>query len=121
MKSFKDFLNEEAPAMSMGAGTQGLSSAIGEPIAGFDKLMMGGKPLRRKPPAMFGGKAVFKVSSDAFHKARLGKGFRKHYRSYVSGDLGEDIRQYAIQNPNDPIILEDEKTGAMVFLKYGKK
>jgi len=35
--------------MSMGAGIQGLSSAQGSPIAGYDKPMMGGKVLRRKP------------------------------------------------------------------------
>jgi len=48
MKTFKEFVNEDgaAPAMSMGAGIQGLSSAQGSPIAGYDKPMMG---LRRKP------------------------------------------------------------------------
>jgi hypothetical protein len=51
MKTFKEFVKEDgaAPAMSMGAGIQGLSSAQGSPIAGYDKLMMGGKVLRRKP------------------------------------------------------------------------
>jgi hypothetical protein len=52
MKTFKEFVKEDgaAPAMSMGtSGTQGLSSAQGSPIAGYDKLMMGGKVLRRKP------------------------------------------------------------------------
>ena len=53
MKKFKEYINEDgaAPAMSMGAaGTQGLGSAQGTPIAGYDKLMMGGKVLRRRPP-----------------------------------------------------------------------
>lgn len=117
MKKFKEFINEEAPAMSVGAGFQGLSSAQGDPIAGYDKLMMGGKPLRRKPPQMFGGKAVFKVPSDAYHKAVLGKKKFKHFKSYVSGEIGEDIRQYAKENKNAPIIVQDEKTGAMYYLK----
>ena len=121
MKSFKDFIKEDAPVNSVGAGMQGLSSATGQPIAGYDPLMMGGKVLRRKPPAMFGGKAVFKVSSNAFHKARLGKLPKKWYRSYVSGEIGEDIRQYALENPDAPIIVEDEITGAMVYLKHGKR
>lgn len=120
MKKFKDFIKEEMTAMSMGAGIQGLGTAEGKPIAGYDKVMMGGKVLKRKPPGMFGGKAVFKVSSDSFHKARLGKAHKRWYKSYVAGELGEDIRQYALENPNEPIILEDEKTGAMVYLKYGK-
>jgi hypothetical protein len=120
MKTFKEYIKEDAPAMSMGAGIQGLSSAEGQPIAGRDKLLIP-KVLKRKPPKMFGGKAVFTVPSDSFHKARLGKAYRKHYKSYVNGELGEEIRQYALENPNDPIILEDEKTGAMVFLRHGKR
>ena len=81
MKTFKKFLNEDAPANSVGAGMQGLGSAQGQPIAGYDTLMMGGKPLRRKPPQMFGGKAVFKLPSDRFYKARLGKRKFEHYSS----------------------------------------
>lgn len=112
---------KEELAMSMGAGgTQGLGSAQGQPIAGYDKLLMK-KPLRRKPPATFGGKAVFKVPTNEFYKARLGKVDKKWYKSYVGGELGEEIRQYAIENPNEPIILEDETTGAMMYLRYGKR
>ena len=121
MKKFKEYLNEDVPANAVGAGMQGLNSTEGNPISGFDPVMMGGKLLRRKAPSMFGGKAVFKVPSDAFHKARLGKVYRKWYRSYVPGDIGEEIRQYASENPDAPIIVEDEKTGAMVYLKHGKR
>jgi len=122
MKRFKEYLRENAPAMSMGAGIQGLSSAKGEPIAGYDKLMMGGKVLRRKPPQMFGGKAVFKVPSDRFYKARLGKKKFEHYTSYVGRDeIGDEIRAYIKENPDAAVILEDEITGAMVYLKYGKR
>jgi len=75
--------------------------------------------LRRKK---FAGKEVFVVSSDSFHKARLGKRFREHYSSYVGHDeIGEAIRQYARENKDAPIILEDEVTGAMVYLRYGKR
>ena len=120
MKKFKDYVNEDAPAVSVGAGMQGLPSAQGAPIAGFDPVM--GKVLRRKPPQMFGGKAVFKVPSNAFYKARLGKKKFEHYTSYVGrGEIGEEIRDYIRENPNAPVILEDEITGAMVFLKYGKR
>ena len=54
MKRFKEYITEDAPANSMGAGVQGLSSAQGNPIAGFDPIITK-QPLRRKPPAMFGG------------------------------------------------------------------
>lgn len=117
----KESISEDAPAVSVGAGMQGLSSAKGEPIAGYDKLLIK-TPLRRKPPAMFGGKAVFKLPSDRFYKARLGKKKFEHYASYVGRDeLGNEIRDYIKENPNAPVIIEDEKTGAMFYLKYGKR
>lgn len=120
MKRFKDFLQEEAPANAMGtAGISGLQSAR-DGVMGYDKLLMPGV-VRRKPPKMFGGKAVFTVPSNDYHKATLGKRKGKHYRTYVSGELGEEIRQYALENRDAPIILEDEKTGAMTYLKYGKR
>jgi hypothetical protein len=78
--------------------------------------------VRRKPPSMFGGRAVFRVPSDRYNKALKGKKKYEHYTSYVGRDeIGEEIRAYIRENPNAPVILEDETTGAMVFLKYGKR
>lgn len=121
MKSFKEYMKEEAPAMAVGAGMQGLASAEGKPVAGFDPVMTK-SPLRRKPPQMFGGKAVFKLPPDKFYKARLGKRKFEHYSSYVGrDDIGEEIRAYIRENPDAPVIIEDEITGSMFYLKYGKK
>lgn len=79
----------------------------------------GSKMLRRKK---FAGQEVFVVSSDAFHKARLGKKKFEHYSSYVGrDDIGKEITEFARQNKSAPIILEDELTGAMVYLRYGKR
>ena len=80
-----------------------------------------GYMLRRRKPD-FGGKAVFTVSSDRFQKSILGKKKFEHYSSYVGRDeIGEEIRAYIRENPDAPVILEDELTGAMVYLKYGKR
>ena len=112
-------LSEEAPANAMGtAGISGAQTAVDAGIAGYD-LPIG--MVRRKPPKMFAGKAVFTVPSSDFYNATLGKRKGKHYRSYVKGELGEEVRQYALENKNAPIILEDETTGAMMYLKYGKE
>jgi len=79
----------------------------------------GGKMLRRKK---FAGQEVFVVPSDAFHKARLGKKKFEHYSSYVGReDIGKEITEFARANKDAPIILEDEITGAMVYLRYGKR
>jgi hypothetical protein len=127
MKSFKNFLNEDAvsagpaPANSMGAGIDGLPTKVDDGIAGYDKLMMGGKPLRRKPQ-YFGGKRVFTVNSNAFNKALQGKKKFKHYRSYVQDEeTTSEIREYLKTNKDAPVIVQDEITGAMVYLNHGKR
>lgn len=55
-QKIKKTLKEDAPANSMGAGPQGLDSAKGAPIAGYDKLLMGRKMLRRKALDVLGRK-----------------------------------------------------------------
>jgi hypothetical protein len=122
MKKFRS-LREQAVAVPGGAGPNVAAGGPGG-IAGLppDLPPVGGKILRRKPHSFFGGKAVFKVSSDAFHKARLGKKKFEHYTSYLGhNDLAQEIREYAMENKDEPIIIEDELTGAMVYLRYGKR
>jgi hypothetical protein len=127
MKLFKDYLNENAvsagpaPANSMGAGIDGLPTKVDDGIAGYDKLMMGGKALRRKPQ-YFGGKRVFTVNSNAFNKALQGKKKFKHYRSYVQDEeTTSEIREYLKTNKDAPVIVQDEITGSMVYLNHGKR
>ena len=120
MLRFRQFIKEDAPAMSVGAGLQGLSSAKGEPVAGYDPVMT--PDVLRRKPLDFAGKKVFKVSSDAYHKAVRGKDKYKHFKSYIGDpELTKEIREYAKNNRNSPIIIQDEKTGAMVYLKHGKR
>lgn len=107
MKKFKT-LKEEIINTASGANISGLPPTD-PPVS------------RKHNPILFAGKRVFKVSSNAFNKAKLGKLHRKHFKTYVEGTVGDEIRQYAKENPNAPIIVEDEITGAMVFLKYGKR
>jgi hypothetical protein len=122
MKKFKEF--SEQIAMSVGSG-----AVAGMPTASPPEqtpvpagVTTKKKMLRRvKPHDMFGGIPVFKVRSEDYHKAVHGKKKFKHYTSYVSGSLGEDVRDFASQNPNSGIIVQDEVTGAMFYLKHGKK
>lgn len=82
------------------------------------------KMLRRKkvtPHAKFGESAVFNVDPSTYFKALLGKQKNEHYESYIGEcACGEDIRAYGLQNWDKPIIVRNEQTGAMVYLKYGK-
>lgn len=112
-------LREDAPANAMGtAGISGAQTAVDAGVAGYD-LPIG--MVRRSPPKMFGGKRVFTVPSGDYYKATLGRKKGQHWRSMVNGPLGEEIRQYALENKEAPIIVEDETTGAMMYLRYGKR
>lgn len=79
-----------------------------------------GKLMRRQK---FGGCEAFVVDSEYFHKCRMGKRKYTRYENYVGNDeIGEEIRQYG-RHPktcNEAIIVMDEKTGCMMYLKYGK-
>jgi hypothetical protein len=70
----------------------------------------------------FAGHDVFKVDTKRYLKSRFGKKRYKRWESYVGDDeVGTNIREYAKKFPKRPVILEDESTGAMLFLRYGKK
>jgi hypothetical protein len=75
--------------------------------------------LKRKK---FAGAEVFEVNADWFHKARLGKRKHARYEHYVGNDeIGQAIRAYANEDYSRPIIIQDERTGAMCYLRYGKR
>jgi len=119
LKQIQEEIAMSATGVSGGGPIAGLPPDFPPVAAG---VKTGSSMLRRQPPAMFGGKAVFKVPSDRFYKARLGKKKFEHYSSYVGRDeIGEEIRNYIKENPNAPVIIEDELTGSMFYLKHGKK
>lgn len=71
--------------------------------------------------AKFANNDVFVVDTERFNKARLGKKKYLKYETYVGNDeVGNEIRQYGRKYPKKPIILQDDKTGAMIFLRYGR-
>jgi hypothetical protein len=82
--------------------------------------------LRRITPLMentgsFAGQTTFVVPSHIFHEARLEKRRGKHWRTYIGEeDHWKHIREYAHKHPKKAIILQDEKTGAMCYARYGK-
>lgn len=110
-EGFIKLLNEEAPANAVGTGN----------IAGTDE----NPPVRKKSQVnfvrRFANNDVFVVDTERFNKARLGKKKYLKYETYVGNDdVGDAIRQYGRKNPKKPIILQDGKTGAMIFLRYGR-
>lgn len=88
----------------------GVSGTTGDPPVP-NKVMM-----RR-----FANSDVFVVDTSRYLKARLGKRKFLKYETYVGNDdVGNAIREYGRKYPKKPIILQDDKTGSMIFLRYGK-
>lgn len=75
----------------------------------------------------FAGEQTFIVPSSVFQEARYAKSHGRHWRTYIGEDgtsestIHQHIRAYAAKNPKKPIILQDERTGAMMYARYGKK
>lgn len=112
----EDYLEEDAVPNSVGGGMSPVIGGEGN-IHGFDPIMS--KPIRRRK---FAGKQVFVVDPTTYHKAYLGKRKYEHYEKYLEGSpFAEEIRAYGRKYWDEPIILENEQTGAMVYLKYGSK
>lgn len=69
----------------------------------------------------FANSDVFVVDTERYMNARIGKKKYLRYEKYVGNDdVGNAIREYGRKYPKKPIILQDDKTGAMIFLRYGK-
>lgn len=77
---------------------------------------------KRQPHDRFAGKAVFRVDPKTFHECYLGKRKNEHYEKYLKNSpYLEEIREYGRANWGESIIVQNEMTGEMVFLKYGSK
>jgi len=111
----EDHIKEDV-ANSVGGGMSPVIGGEGN-IHGMDPIL--GKPIRRK---RFAGKQVFVVDPTTYHKAYLGKRKYEHYEKYLEGSpYFEEIREYGRKHWDEAIVLENEQTGAMVYLKYGSK
>lgn len=86
-------------------------------IAGLD----GNPPANKSFLRRFAKNDVFVVDTERFNKARIGKKKYVRYEKYVGKDeVGDAIRVYGRKYPKKPIILQDEKTGSMIFLRHGR-
>lgn len=95
-------LEESTPATSTGG------------MQGYDK------PLPYKPDEFLGSK-VFDVDTKTFMKSRYSKKKKSTYKRYIGdNELSMRIREYANQNPKKGVVLRDQQTGAMVWLKKPK-
>jgi len=78
--------------------------------------------LRRKTPrGKFAGYETFILPHSTYLSLKEAKRKHKHWKKYLEEDDSYyDIREYAMKK-NGPIVVEDERTGACMFVRYGKQ
>ena len=71
------------------------------------------------PDSTFASMPVFKVNGDDFVRCQDGKKKHAHWNKHIDieSDYGKKIHGYAKKNPKSSIIVQDDKTGHMVYLK----
>jgi hypothetical protein len=71
------------------------------------------------PDDTFASMPVFKVNQDDFSRCQDGKKKHAHWNKHIDteSDYGKKIHGYAKKNPKKSIIVQDDKTGHMVYLK----
>ena len=110
-------LREDAPVNNAGdSNIAGLGvGPKGEP----------GRPARLMPMlrrSKFAGNTVFEVKSDVFHKAVNEKRKGQHWKKYLGEDeYCAEIREYANKNPGKAIMIQDENSGYITAVRYGKR
>jgi hypothetical protein len=112
-------LKEDAPTNNVGSGNIAGAGVGPKGEPGRAAVMM---PMVRRSKD-FAGQAVFSVHPNLYNEARLEKRKYHKWAKYLeeSQEALTPIREYANANPGKPIIIENEKTGAMCYVKYGKK
>jgi hypothetical protein len=95
-----------APTNNVGGGA----------IAGLGVGPQGEPGIRR-----FAGSRVFKVPTKNFIMARMLKRKYAKFEEYLGdAEIAKQIAEYANKNWKEGIVLEDEQTGAMMYVRYGK-
>ena len=71
------------------------------------------------PDDTFASMPVFKVNQDDFARCQNGKKKHAHWNKHIDteSDYGRKIHGYAQKNPKQSIIVQDDKSGHMVYLK----
>jgi len=133
MKSFEEFkqntqersgvlelyFTEEAPANAGGASiAQGGVDTNGsfDKVAGIDKPLP--KKKKKKELDNYEGRS-FSVSAEEIETLKAGKIRGARWNKYIDEDseLGLEIKKYSLKNPSKPVVIRNEETGEVVFLR----
>lgn len=130
-------IDEDAPTVNAGSGNiAGIGvGPKGEPgvspkfqpkkknsVELFPDLIRRSEPqniVKSRRQGQFAGAAVFEVSSSIFHNLTVQKRKGKHWRTYLEeDDCYAEIREWAAKNPRGKIVVRNENTGEMRYIKY---
>lgn len=135
MKIFKDFIrtlqdhrdeyelhfSEEIVNVSgdLAVASKGTPSGSYSTISGPDPILKK-KIFRRcgKELKKYEGK-VFSVSNEQFEKLKDGKIRGDRWNKYIDEDseLGTEMKTFSLRNPSKPVVVRNEETGELVFLR----
>jgi hypothetical protein len=77
-------------------------------------------PMQRRKKGRFMNQETFIVSSSTFNSIKHQKKKGMHWKRYLEeDDAYYGLREYANKKPNGPIIVEDDFTGACMYVRYG--
>jgi len=113
-KLFKALRIEDAPVNAIGGGHIAGTAPAGDdpPVRGKSKLV------RRKK---FAGCEVFEIDSDRYNSCRRAKYQHERFSKFVGDDeVALEIREYAKTYPAKGIMIQDNATGAITYLKLPK-
>lgn len=104
MKLNEEIANSTGAAVP-GTGDTGISWKPSRPIARRGKFL---------------NQETFIVSSSTFNSIKQQKKKGMHWKRYLEeDDAYYDLREYARKKRKGPIIIEDERTGACMYVRYG--
>lgn len=111
-KDLGDFLRESDAVQTNTVG--GIGSVVVDPVVR--------KKLKVFKRSMFMGARAYHVDESTFIKCASGKTDKERFSAFVGEpDLLDEIRGYAKERWDEPILVHNEKIGSYHFLKYGKR
>lgn len=77
-------------------------------------------PMQRRKKGSFMNQETFIVSHSTFNSLREAKKKHVRWKKYLEEDEAYyDLREYARKKRKGPIIVEDDFTGACMYVRYG--
>ena len=111
MKLKEEIANSVMNAAGLGVG----SPSQREP--GMPSELM---PMQRRKKGRFMNQETFIVSHSTFNSLREAKKKHVRWKKYLEEDEAYyGLREYANKKPKGPIIVEDDFTGACMYVRYG--